>query len=82
MVVFGVAMVGLAGYSYYRGSFSQSEALFTLMAAVAWIAYTIEGASTFVSLPQSISGLLTGVIGVLFIGLFLYLAYNRQELSD
>lgn len=78
LVVFGVAMLGVGGYAYYRGRLSRPELAFVLMGAVAWIAYAIEGAATFLSLPQFVASLLAGVAGLSFVGLFLYWAYNRE----
>ncbi|SFS92180.1 hypothetical protein SAMN04488556_3390 [Halostagnicola kamekurae] len=78
MVVFGVVMIGLGVRSYSHGRLSQSGLTFVLVASVGWIAYSIADAAAFLSLPNAISGLLTGVLSLLFIALFLYWGYTQR----
>jgi hypothetical protein len=79
LVVFGVAILGVGGYGYYRGRLSRSELAFVLVGAVAWIAYAIEGAVAFLSIPQFVSDFLAAITGFAFVGLFLYWAYSREN---
>lgn len=78
MVVFGIVMIVLGVRGYSRGTLSRSELLFVLVASVAWIAYSIADAAAFLSLPNLISSLLTGVLSLLFILLLFYWGYTRR----
>lgn len=78
MVVFGVVMIGLGVRSYARGRLSQSGFTFVLAASVAWVAYSIADAAAFLSLPNDVSGLLTGGMSLLFISLFFYWGYMQR----
>jgi len=55
-----VVMIDLGGYGYYRGRLSRSGLAFILVSAVAWVAYAIDGASTFLSVLQFVSSFLNG----------------------
>ncbi|WP_144906616.1 hypothetical protein [Halobellus captivus] len=78
MVVFGIVMVVLGIRGYSRETLSRSELLFVLVASVAWIAYSLADATAFLSLPNFISSLFTGVLSLLFISLFFYWGYMRR----
>lgn len=79
LVVFGAAIAGLGGYEYYRGRVSRSELVLALAGVAAWVAYAIEGAVAFLSIPQFVSDFLAPVMGLAFIGLFLYWAYGQES---
>lgn len=78
MVVLGIVMIVLGMRGYSRETLSRSELLFVLIASVAWIAYSVADATAFLSLPDFISSLFTGVLSLLFISLFFYWGYTRR----